>query len=194
MTGFGRHFGGGGQPAMLNKPGDNEYAPFYAGYISRVPEHDVLAVLEHQVGNLRKVASAVPVDHERYRYASGKWTIREVFSHLIDAERVFGYRAFCIARGERASLPAFDENDYVKESGANDQPLPRLVEEFAAVRAANLAALKRVSPEAWTRIGTANNHPISVRALAFIMAGHVRHHDHILRTRYEVAAQPVMPE
>jgi hypothetical protein len=180
---------------MQSRPEENEYAPFYAGYISHVPEHDVLVVLEQQVGSLRKLAAAVPPDHERYRYASGKWTIREVFSHLIDAERVFGYRAFCISRGERASLPAFDENDYAKESGSNEQPLARLMDEFAAVRTANLAALRRVSPEAWRRLGTANNHPISVRALAFIMVGHVRHHDHILRTRYDVSPpRPVMQE
>ncbi len=178
---------------MHSKPDVNEYAPSYSGYVSRVPEPDVLAVLEQQIGDLRRLASAVPPDRERFRYASGKWSIREVFGHLIDAERVFGYRAFCISRGERASLPAFDENDYVKESGSDEQTLGDLMDEFAAVRKANLVALRRTNPERWARVGTANNHPISVRALAFIMAGHVRHHDHILRTHYGVSPRPVTP-
>ena len=171
---------------MTSRPGDTEYAPFFSGYVSLVPEADVLAVLEHQPSELARVASAVPAERERFRYAGGKWSIREVFGHLIDAERVFSYRAFCISRGEETSLPAFDEGEYVRHSHYDDQPLEDLVSEFTAVRQAALAFLRRLEGRAWERIGTANNNPASARALAFIMAGHVRHHFAVLRDRYGV--------
>jgi hypothetical protein len=92
------------------RPSPDEYAPFYAGYLALVPETDMLAVLERQAGELRRLAASVPEERETHRYAEGKWSVREVLGHLVDGERVFGYRAFCISRGERAALPSFDEN------------------------------------------------------------------------------------
>ena len=129
---------------------------------------------------LGKVASA----HETFRYAPGKWSVREVIGHLIDSERVFGYRAFSISRGEIKNLPGFDENEYMLTAPYDHIPLKDLLDEFRLVRSANTAMFKNLVDEAWLRIGTANGAAVSVRALAFIMAGHVRHHLGILRERY----------
>jgi hypothetical protein len=156
--------------------------------VSLVPEPDILAVLHRQPEELRSLAATVTPDRESYRYAPGKWSIREVLGHVGDGERVFGYRAFCISRGERADLPAFDEKEYTASSPFERCELPELVDEWAALRASNLTVLRRLTPEQWDRIGTANHASISVRALAFILAGHLRHHVGILRSRYGVGA------
>lgn len=169
------------------KPDAAEYAPFYAGYVSLVTEDDVMAVLEAQPAELVAVASRTPKDREQHRYGPGKWTVRQIFGHLVDGERVFGYRAFCISRGEEQALPGFDEQTYVAAGDADRRPLSDLAAEFAAVRASNLAALRRLDDSAFRRIGNANGAPVSVRALATIMAGHVRHHLGVLRARYGVA-------
>ena len=176
--------GTAGASATIARPGDDEYAPFYAGYVGLVPETDILAVLERQAGEQRALAASVPADLETYRYGEGKWSVREVLGHLVDGERVFGYRAFCFSRDERAGLPAFDENQYVAEARANAIPLRELADEFGLVRASNLAFLRRLEPREWERAGTASGKPITVRALAWVMAGHPRHHVKILRERY----------
>jgi len=170
-----------------SRPDAGEYAPFYAGYVARVPEDDILAVLAAQKGVIGALARSLPEAKQSYRYAEGKWSVGDVLSHLIDGERVFGYRAFCFSRGEQAALPGFDENQYVSAARAGDLPLVALAEEFAAVRDSNLAFLRRLGDDAWTRTGTASGQPISVRALAWIMAGHPRHHLAVLRERYGVA-------
>jgi hypothetical protein len=170
--------------AAVARPGEGEYAPFYAGYVGLVPEADIVAVLEQQAGELRELAASVPADRETFRYAEGKWSVREVLGHLVDGERVFGYRAFCISRGERAGLPSFDENHYVAEARSNAIPLRELADELALVRESNLAFLRRLEPGEWERSGTASGKPITVRALAWVMAGHPRHHVGILRERY----------
>jgi hypothetical protein len=171
----------------MNRPAETEYAPFYAGYVGLVPETDVVAVLEEQKDVFRRFAAAVPPDRERHRYAEGKWSIREVAGHLVDGERVFGYRAFAFSRGERAPLPSFDENAYVAASLYDRVPLADLVGELLGVRDANLAMLRRLGEAEWSRVGTASGKPISVRALGFVMAGHPRHHLGVLRERYGVA-------
>ena len=171
---------------MTTRPNDTEYAPAYSAYVSLVPETDALSVLDKQAAELTRLATAVPADRETFRYAVGKWSIREVFGHVIDTERVFGYRAFCISRGEQAGLPAFDENDYVRQSDFHNQPLEKLAVEFKTVRDSNLPFLRRLDDQILKRFGTASGKPISVRALLFIMAGHVRHHCNVLHERYDV--------
>jgi hypothetical protein len=168
------------------RPKANEYAPFYAGYVARVPEDDILSVLARQKHEIADLAASLPAAKEGFRYAEGKWSVREVLGHLIDGERVFGYRAFCISRGEQAALPGFDENQYVAAARADAIPLRELVAELGAVRDANLAFLLRLGDDDWTRVGTASGKPVSVRALAWIMAGHPRHHLAVLRERYDV--------
>jgi len=171
----------------MQRPAETEYAPFYAGYVALVPETDIVAVLGGQVDEIRRRLASVPAEKETHRYAAGKWSLRQVLGHLVDAERVFGYRAFCFSRGEQAALPSFDENQYVAAAGSDSIPLRELVEELALVRQANLVALRRLDAREWTRVGTASGKPVSVRALAWIMAGHPRHHLQILRERYGVS-------
>jgi len=170
----------------LARPEAAEYAPFYAGYVARVSEDDVLAALSKQQDEVRALARSLPLAKESFRYADGKWSVREVLGHLVDGERVFGYRAFCFSRGEQAAMPGFDENEYVAAASADRVPAAELADEFAAVRASNLAFLRRLSAAEAARVGTASGKPISVRALAYIMAGHPRHHLTVLRERYGV--------
>ncbi len=171
---------------MTERPHESEFAEFYRHYVSLVPEVDVVPVLDRQAGDLQRVVAAVPSSQERFRYEPGKWSIREVIGHLVDAERVFGYRAFSISRGEQKALPGFDENDYVGASSYDRRPLAEIANEFAGVRLANLSVFQRLDEAEWTRVGKANGHPVSVRALAFIMIGHVRHHVGILTSRYGI--------
>lgn len=170
----------------IGLPSSEEYAPFYSGYVSQINEADVLSILEQQIPLIDKLANAISKERALFRYQAGKWSIKEVLSHMTDAERVFGYRAFCVSRADKSALPAFDENHYVANSGADKVALCDLAREFSLVRKGNLEFLKRLAHPAWKEIGTANGMPISVRALAYIMAGHVRHHLEILRTRYDV--------
>lgn len=172
---------------MTERPPQSEYAPFYAGYVALVPETDILTVLGGQVDAIRRLLAPVPAGKESYRYAEGKWSLRQVVGHLVDGERVFGYRAFCFSRGEQAALPSFDENQYVGAARADSIPLAELLEELALVRQGNLVVLRRLDARDWARVGTASGQPVSVRALAWIMAGHPRHHVNVLRERYGVS-------
>jgi hypothetical protein len=173
---------------MMERPSDTEFAPFYAGYVALVPEDDVLDVLEGQSAELRRLAAAIPAGRETYRYEDGKWSLREVFGHVNDAEQIFGYRALCISRGEQAALPGFDQDEYLRNSAYAQRPLPEIARTFDALRAANLATLRALGPAAWARRGVASGAPVTVRALAYVMAGHVRHHLGVLRSRYGVGA------
>ena len=173
----------------MSRPVDSEYAPYYQSYIARVSENDVVPVLRSQLDELDELLSKVKPDGETYAYAEGKWSIRELVGHLIDAERVFGYRAFCIARGERQNLPGFDQNDYLLTAPYRQTDLEDLLSELRLVRLANIAMLRSLDEAAWARLGTANDNEVSVRALVFIMAGHVRHHMEVLRERYLVKSE-----
>lgn len=171
---------------VTDKPPSSEYAPFYAAYVAAVPDGPIVDVLGAQAATLRARAGAVPPARETWRYAPGKWSIRELVGHVTDVERVFGHRAFCISRGEAAPLPAFEENEYIAAARYDQRPLEEIVGEFALVRGANVAMLRALAPDDWTRIGVANSSRISVRALAFILAWHVQHHLEVLRLRYGV--------
>ena len=170
------------------RPAENEFAPFYAAYIARVPESDPLPALEAQPAELLAVADRIPPDEELFRYAPDKWSVRQTFGHLVDTERVMGYRAFCIARGELKPLPGFDEKDYVAHAVSDERTVKELAHEFAAVRHANLWAIRSWVSEDWDRVGNANGKSVSARAIAYIMVGHVRHHMALLRDRYGVEA------
>jgi hypothetical protein len=174
---------------MNGRPDATEYAPFYAGYVSLVPESDVIPVLEQQSAVLERQARQFVPSLEQHRYAPGKWSVREVIGHIIDAERVFGFRAFCFSRGEANPLPGFEQNDYVATGGFDGRSLVDLVDEFAQVRLANLIVLKRLDGDAWKRVGTASGRRVSVRALAYIMGGHVRHHMSILSSHYAAGTE-----
>ena len=169
------------------QPLETEYAPYYRDYVGQVTEQDILPVLRSQLDALDVLLGRVAPDRETYRYAEGKWSIREIIGHLIDGERVFGHRAFCIARGEKQNLPGFEQNDYILTAPYDHLDLEDLLSEFRLVRLSNLAMLRNLDGEAWARMGTANDNQVSVRALAFIIAGHVRHHMGVLRERYGLA-------
>lgn len=170
----------------IPRPAPEEYAEYFGRYIAHVPEDDVLPALERQPGEMAAALASVPADRESFRYAPDKWTIREVVGHVIDCERVFGYRALAIARGERASLPGFEENEYAKASGHDARTLASLVEELAALRKSHVAMFRHLDEEARARIGVANGQPVSARAIAYILVGHARHHMAVLADKYGV--------
>ena len=171
----------------MHRPLETEYAPPFQRYVSHVTEDEILSPMRAQIDQLDLLLDRVTPERETYRYGEDKWSIREVVGHLIDGERVFGYRALCIARGETQNLPAFDENAYMPNSPYNEVRLEDLLSEFRLVRLSNIAMLRNLDEAAWTRMGTANGAPVSVRALAYIMVGHLRHHMGVLSERYQVA-------
>lgn len=166
------------------RPDSSEYGSYFGNYIGNVPEEDVVAALATQRDETRKFLAAISEERAAYRYAAGKWSIREVVGHFTDAERVFAYRAMAIARGERQSLPGFDENLYVENAGFDSRTLRELADAYLAVRNGSLMLYGQLDAQAWDRKGLANNNAVSVRALAYITVGHERHHLRILRERY----------
>lgn len=168
------------------KPQPEEYAPYYHRYISLVAEDDILSALTDQIDQVRQLVDRIPRDMERHSYAAGKWTVRELVGHVIDCERVFGFRAFCFSRLESESLPGFDQNEYVARSPYNDIPIADLVDEFVAVRLSNLIVLRRLGEREWGQSGIANRASASIRAMAYIMAGHVQHHLDVLHEHYGI--------
>lgn len=168
------------------RPNTTEYGSFYHGYVSLVPDGDVVDVLRDSGRTLHERVSAIPEDRGGHRYAEGKWSIRELIGHLVDAERIFTYRALRIARGDATPLPGFEENEYVRASGSDARTLASLVREQGVVREATVQLFESLPEEAWRRRGTASGASISVRALAYITAGHALHHFRILRERYGV--------
>ena len=170
--------------ATLERPDASEYAPFYASYIAKVPDGDILEILEQQRQDTQTLLRAIPEAKAGTRYAPGKWSIREVIGHLIDSERVFAYRALRFARGDATPLPKFDEVDYVRQGRFDARSLADIASELDHVRRATIDLFRHFDGDAFRRHGVANNVDVSVRALACIIAGHERHHVEILRTRY----------
>lgn len=170
----------------MQRPAPDEYAPFFHGYVALVPDGDVLGQIERQGASTRALFATVDESLGGHAYAPGKWTVRRVLQHVADGERLFAYRALCLARGERASLPPFDETLYAANDGSDQRSLRSIVEELASVRAATLTLLRGFDAAAWQRRGTVNGHPTSVRAQPWILAGHELHHLAVLRERYGV--------
>jgi hypothetical protein len=166
------------------RPEKTDYDPYYERYISLVTGDDPIAPLAAQPGELRELLSGQSEDRGSHAYAEGKWTIKEVLSHLIDGERIFAYRALRISRGDETPIEGFEQDGYIENSHANERSFADLLDEFDLLRKANLSQFRMLDDADWSRTGTANNVSISVRALAFIMAGHIAHHVNILRERY----------
>ena len=173
----------------MKRPEPTEYAEFYAGYVSEVPGTDVLGVLESQRVQMLQLFAARSERDGSFRYAPEKWTVKEVLGHINDAERIFAYRALRIARGDRTPLPAFEQEDFVRNGGFGERTLADLAEEFGLVRNASVALFRSLREDAWPRRGVASQKEVTVRALAFITAGHQIHHRAILEERYF----PVIP-
>jgi uncharacterized damage-inducible protein DinB len=168
---------------MSQRPQADEFPVFYKGYIDTVGD-DVLAELENQIESLPKFLSAISEEKASFAYAEGKWTIKEVLGHMLDTERIMSYRALCFARQDATALPGFDENDYVKYAHFADRSLQSLLDEFIVLRKSTMYLLKSFNQEELNRSGISNDRPITVRALVYILAGHVNHHQHILKERY----------
>src|SRR6185503_9496530 len=166
----------------MSRPQPAEYDPYYQKYVSLVPEEDILLALKTQIDELSKLFDGVPEEKGTYAYGDGKWTVKEVLSHIIDGERMFAYRVFRIARGDKTPIEGFEQDGYIENSHANRRTFSELLDEMNLLRRANVLFFKNLGDEDWIRTGLANNAEISVRALAFIMAGHIRHHVTILRS------------
>jgi hypothetical protein len=163
----------------------SEFVTFYGTYISQVSEeYTLIEELEISLHRFIKFVQDLPMDKFDYRYAEGKWTIKDIIQHIIDAERIFAYRALRFARYDTTELPGFDENSYVDQALANKRSIMELLTELSAVRHATIFLFKSFTNEELLRIGVASNSPISVRALGFVIIGHQNHHQRIFQERY----------
>ncbi|NIN09953.1 MAG: DUF664 domain-containing protein [Gemmatimonadales bacterium] len=169
---------------VVARPASREYAPYYARYVDLVPDGDVLGILERQLDETLELLSGITPERASYRYAVGKWSIKEVIGHVMDVERVFVYRALCFARNDPTPLPGFEQDDYVAVGNYDGRSLPDIAGEYRTVRVASLAFLQSLDPEAAIRRGVASGVEFTVRTIPYILAGHERHHLNIIRERY----------
>jgi hypothetical protein len=165
-------------------PDPTEYAPYYGRYIALVGGDDVVAALEDQPRETLALLSTLSEEQGDYRYAPAKWSVKEVLGHVIDTERVLSYRALRFARNDRTPLASFEQDDYVRAGNFADCRLADLIEEFVCVRRASLWFFRQLSAEAWMRRGIASGNEVSVRAVAYIVAGHELHHRRVLQEKY----------
>jgi uncharacterized damage-inducible protein DinB len=170
----------------IARPQQSEFAPFYAGYIGKVPDSGPAALLTEQIATFETLRS-LPEDTGNHAYADGKWTVKEVVGHLADAERVFSYRLTRIARGDRTPLAGFDEHAWAKTAPHGRRKMSSVVDEMIAVRRSTLALIDSLDDSSVSNTGLANNHPVSARAICWILAGHTTHHLEILNERYGVS-------
>jgi hypothetical protein len=166
---------------MLTRPDPTEYAEFYKNYIAKVPDGSLLDFLTKQSGNYRQLLAGVSNDKAAAPTAPGKWSVKQILGHLCDTERVISYRALRFARGDQTELAGFEQDDYVREAGSNSRSLDELLAEFESIRKATIALLSSIPPGVEMRKGTANGNPVTVRALAYIIAGHAQHHFDLLK-------------
>jgi hypothetical protein len=168
----------------IARPQTGEYAPYYERYISLIQGEDILNTLDQQRREMMLLLSCREEEEGNFRYAPEKWSAKEVLGHVCDTERIFAYRALRIARADTAPLEGFEQDDYVRNGPFAQRPVADLVEEFIAVRRATLSLLRNLDEAAWMRRGVANKNDVSVRALAYIIAGHELHHRRILEEKY----------
>jgi hypothetical protein len=169
---------------MIGRPAPNEAAPYYFGYINRVSGDDILRTLQSQLDETLPFLRGITEEKSLYRYAPEKWSIRQMWGHVNDTERVFLMRALWFARKFETALPSFDQEIAVANANSDEVPWARHVEEFREIRLATISFFRNLPEEAWTRTGTASGNPFSVRACAFIVAGHVTHHAGVLHEKY----------
>lgn len=168
---------------VATRPESNEHAPYYGKYVSLVPDGDILVTLEKQLPKTLALLARPESDGD-FRYAPGKWSVKESVGHVIDAERVFSYRALRIARNDNTPLAGFEQDDYVKYGPFAQCTLASLLEEFTSVRKATVALFRALDEAAWSRRGVASDNEVTVRALAYIIAGHELHHRRIFQQKY----------
>lgn len=168
----------------MERPQATDYAEYYGLYVDQVPEGNILELLSRGIDETRALLDGVPTEWESFRYAPGKWSVREVVGHMIDAERVFGYRALSIARGDAAPLPGMDQDQWARDSNAARRLLAEQLEEFELLRRAHVAMFAGFEDAAWQRRGVASGCEFGVRAFPYILAGHENHHRRVLEERY----------
>lgn len=168
----------------IPRPSPDEYAPYYGGYVDQVPDGDVLDLLERQIVETSAVVSGQEPERGIYRYAPGKWCLNDVLGHLSDTERVFSYRALRFSRGDPQAIPGMEQDDYVAGANFAERSTADLLEEFRTVRAATVTLFQSLTPDMLARRGTASDCTFTPRAIAYIIAGHERHHMQVLRERY----------
>lgn len=166
------------------RPEPSEYPPYYGAYIDRVPDGPVGDTLERQLEDTRTLLAGIPEERAGHRYRPGKWSIREVVAHVLDAERIFATRALALSRKDPAPYPGMDQDQYIAEARLSSRPLADLAAEFAALRRSNLHLFRSFDAETLDREGTANDVMFTVRAIPWIVAGHELHHMGVLRERY----------
>ena len=169
---------------QVARPEPGEYAPYYDRYISLVAGSDILATLESQRRQMLLLLSGRDDNDGDYRYAPEKWSAKEVLGHVCDTERIFAYRALRISRGDRTPIEGFEQDGYVTNGPFAIRPIAELIEDYIAVRRASLTLLRSLDEQAWLRRGIANKNEVSVRAIAYTMAGHELHHRRILEEKY----------
>ncbi|MEX2414590.1 MAG: DinB family protein [Paenibacillaceae bacterium] len=169
---------------MIHRPAATEYSSYFAKYIERVASDDLLHELEIQLNETTDLLADLSEEQTSFRYAQGKWSVKEVVGHMVDTERIMSYRALRIARGDVTPLPGFDENAYVSHSNFSVRSLQSLLQDFSIVRQATLNLLDQLPAHAWPRVGVVSNNEITVRALGFIIAGHELHHRNVIIERY----------
>ncbi|WP_239616752.1 DinB family protein [Cohnella mopanensis] len=169
---------------MNNRPAQNEYGAYYHQYVSLVPDGDIQDILAGLLEHMSAYLSDIPETQGNYRYAPGKWSIKEVIGHINDNERIMSYRLLRIARGDQTPLAGYDQDEFMQGVDFDSSSLADLIEDYISVRRATLTLLRGLSEEAWTRSGSANNCVLSARSLAYIIAGHEIHHLNIIKERY----------
>lgn len=168
-------------------PQENEYGDFYNGYIRLVEPPNVIQTLIQQGQQVYALIQTLTNEQANYRYAEGKWSVKEIIGHLVDTERIMSYRALCISRGEQTALPGYDHNTYVQEADFDQRSMQSLSTEYDALRNANISMFNSFTPKQIEQTGTANDVTVSVCALAFIIAGHEKHHLNILEEKYGIS-------
>jgi len=168
----------------MQRPNKNDYTANQELYIKKVEGDNILKVLEDQLNTVPEFLTTIPETKGEYAYTEGKWTVKQVIEHMIDSERIFAFRAFCIARGEKQTLPGFDQDDYVSEAHSNQRKITELANEFRKVREANLSLFRSFNEEVINKRGNVYNYQITVNAILYSIAGHLNHHLEILKERY----------
>lgn len=166
------------------RPVLGEYPPYYESYFARMPSGDVFELLKSQPAMLRGLVGGLNEEQQLFRYAEGKWSLKEVVGHVTDTERIFSYRALRILRGDTTPMPGYDQDAFVERANFDARPLATLLDEFEALRRSNLSLLQGHAPEAYVREGTASGQRITVRAIVNVLAAHVEHHATVIRERY----------
>lgn len=168
----------------LQRPADSEYASFYKKYVALIPDVNILDYLENQRTATLSFFNSIDQDKLDLRYEPGKWSIKEIFGHVIDTERIFAYRALCIGRGDTISFPGFDQDKYVEAAGTAHRKRSEIAKEFDTLRIANLSLFRGFTDEIWDRRGIASENELTVRSVPYIIAGHLQHHIRIINERY----------